>query len=146
MLLNEYKEGRIFVGRLDYNSDLLESINKICIDKNIKTGFINIIGALENLKIGYFLQDEKKYVYLDDIKTSSPLEIVSCTGNISIKDNLPFAHLHIIGSDHTGNCIGGHLMPGTIIYAAEFFIKEIIGEDLIRELDSVTKLPLWKNQ
>ncbi len=144
MLINEYKDGRIFAGRLDYDSDLLESINKICIDKGVRAGFVNIIGALSTLKIGYFKQDSKEYIFLDDVKIDSPLEIVSCTGNISIKDAKPFSHLHIIGSDRDGRCIGGHLMPGTKIFAAEFFIKEITGTDLVRELDPITQLPLWK--
>lgn len=144
MIAKEFKTGRIIAGRLDFESDLLDSINQICEDKEIKAGFINIIGAIFNLKMGYFDQDSKEYVYLDDIKSSEPLEIASCTGNVSIRYGKPFAHLHIIGSDRDGNCFGGHLMPGTKIYAAEFCIQEILGEDLERELDPITKLPLWK--
>lgn len=145
MILREFKTGRVFVGGLDYESDLLQSINQICIEKNIRAGFISIIGAIFNLKVGYFRQDTKEYVYLDNITPNEPLEIASCSGNISIKDDKPFAHLHIIGTDREGNSFGGHLMPGTKIYAAEFHIQEIIGDDLLRELEPKTQLPLWKN-
>lgn len=144
MIVREFKTGRIIAGSLDYESDLLENINKICVNNNIRGGFINIIGAIFSLKVGYFKQDTKEYIYLDNIKPDHPLEIASCSGNISIKEGKPFAHLHIIGTDRDGNCSGGHLMPGTKIYAAEFHIQEILGEDLIREIDPTTKLPLWK--
>ena len=145
MILREFETGRTFAGSLDYDSDLLESINTICLENNIRSGFINIIGAVSTLKLGYFKQDKKEYVYLDDVRYQNPLEIASCSGNISIKEEKPFAHLHIIGSDRDGNCFGGHLMPGTKIYAAEFFIQETLGEELVRALDPTTKLPLWKN-
>lgn len=145
MIVREFETARVIVGSLDYESDLLDNINKICVDNNIRAGFINIIGAIFNLKIGYFKQDKKEYVYLDNINPDEPLEIASCSGNISIRDDKPFAHLHIIGTDRDGKCFGGHLMPGTKIYAAEFYIQEILGDDLIRELDSKTKLPLWRN-
>ena len=143
MLAKEFKQGRTFVGKLTYKRDLLEEINKFCIEKNIKTGYVSIIGAINGVKLGYFKQDVKEYVYLDDITTDKPFEIASCTGNISIKDKKPFCHLHIVVSDRDGNCYGGHLMPGAEIFAAEFVVQELVGEELVRGLDSETKLPLW---
>lgn len=144
MFAKKFELGRVIAGKLEYQSDLLGSINEICIENEIKAGFISIIGAISSLKLGYFKQDEKKYINLDAIETTHPLEICSCTGNVSIKEGKPVAHLHIVASGKDGKCMGGHLMPDTIIYAAEFYIQEIIGDELIRELDSTTMLPLWR--
>lgn len=144
MLIKSFTQGRTLAGRLSYKSDLLDSINQICVNNNIKSGFVNLIGAVSTLKLGYFMQDTQKYVYLDDIKDNHPLEICSCTGNISLRDDKPFAHLHVVASNKDGKCFGGHLMQGTIIYAGEFYIQEILGDDFIRELDQETMLPLWK--
>jgi len=72
------------------------------------------------------------------------LEIASCTGNISIKDGEIFVQAHITLADMEGKAFGGHLMPGTEIFAAEFFVQELIGQDLVRAKDEITGLPLWK--
>lgn len=130
------------MGRLDYKSDLLTEINKICINENIKNGYINIIGALSSLKTGFFDQEKKQYVYTVH-KSENPLEISSCMGNVSVKDDKPFCHIHIVTSDREGKCFGGHLMEGAQVYAAEFIIQELLGKELVRGLDEETRLPLW---
>ena len=104
MIIKNYQIKNIYMGRLDFDSDLLNEINKIINEKNIKTGSISLIGAINGLKIGYYKQDEKQYIYLDDIYNDKPFEIVSCKGNISLKDKKPFAHVHIVASDRQGHC------------------------------------------
>ena len=143
MIIKNYESKNIYMGRLPHDSDLLEEITQIINEKNIRTGSISIIGAIYGLKIGFFKQDEKKYVFLDDIYSDKPFEIAGCNGNISIKDGKPFPHLHIVASDRQGNCYGGHLMNGTKVFACEFVIHEFAGEELVRGIDEVTKLPLW---
>lgn len=143
MYLKQYEHGRTFISKLGYNCDLLEELNKICVDENIKAGSISLIGAVSSLKLAFFDQVTKEYInttYAYD----EPMEIVSCSGNISVKDGKPFCHVHLIAADRKGKCIGGHLVQGTAIYAGEAVIQEYLGEDLVRELDNETKLTLWK--
>ena len=64
-------------------------------------------------------------------------------GNISLKDDKIMAHSHITLADFDGKAFGGHLMPGVKIFAAEFYIQELLGGVLNRIQDPVTKLPLW---
>lgn len=142
MYIKQFEYGRTFAAKLDYNSDLLETLNKICLDENIKAGTVSIIGAVSSLKLGFFDQVLKEYIYTT-YAYDEPMEIASCIGNISIKDSRPFCHLHIIAADRKGKCIGGHLVQGTAIYAGEVFIQELLGEDLKREIDEQTKLTLW---
>ncbi len=143
MFLKQYERGRTFVAKLNYGSDLLEELNKICRQEYIKAGYIQVIGAVSSLKYGFYDQSTKEYTYTTYAYDES-LEIVSCSGNVSLKDEKPFCHIHIIASDKKGKCIGGHLAAGTSVFAAEVVIQEILGEDLIRELDETTKLTLWK--
>lgn len=143
MFLKQFERGRTFVAKLDYQADLLEELNKICQHEYIKAGYIQVIGAISSLKYGFFDQDEKEYTY-NTYAYDESMEIVSCSGNVSVKDGKPFCHMHIVASDKKGKCVGGHLAAGTSIYAAEVVIQEILGEDLVRELDDTTKLTLWK--
>ena len=143
MFLKQFERGRTFVAKLDHQADLLEELNKICQHEYIKAGYIQVIGAISSLKYGFFDQDEKEYTY-NTYAYDESMEIVSCSGNVSVKDGKPFCHMHIVASDKKGKCVGGHLVAGTSIYAAEVVIQEILGEDLVRELDETTKLTLWK--
>ena len=143
MFLKQYETGRTFIAKLDYQADLLEELNKICINKKITAGYIQAIGAISSLKFGIFDQNTKEYIYTTYAYDDS-MEIVSCCGNVSIKDGKPFCHLHITASDAKGKCIGGHLAAGTSVYACEVVIQEILGEDLIRNFDENTKLYLWE--
>ena len=66
-----------------------------------------------------------------------------CMGNISLKDGEVFVHAHITLADHEGKCHGGHLMPDTNIFAAEYYVQELVGEKLERKHDPETGLSLW---
>ena len=136
------KIGRTFIGRLKLNDNLLETLNRIAVDKKIKAGFISVIGALQNVNLGFYNQKLKKYT--ECLRVKSKLEISSCTGNISVKDYKAFVHTHIVCSDHSGKTIGGHLMNKSKVFAAEYVIFEIKNVKLIRTKDSDTGLPLWK--
>lgn len=142
MFINTYKTKNIYIGKLEYESDLLESVNKFCDKKNINKGFIHIIGALKKSHLGFYDQQKRKYV---SMPLNKPVEIINCIGNISLKDGKPFAHIHLIVSDDEGNTKAGHTMPGCIIFAGEIFIQEVEGPDLIRGFDDITGLPLWLN-
>ena len=141
-MLFHYPENQAHLCRLPHDGDVLEEINKICADHGITAGTLTVIGAVKKVRLGFYHQDRKEYEILD---FDEPLEIVSCAGNISLKDGKPFAHLHVALSDARGALIGGHLMPGTVIFAAEACIQKFHGAAPAREFDPTTGLPLWQS-
>jgi predicted DNA-binding protein with PD1-like motif len=154
MLTKNYEIERVVIGKLSHDADLLVELTDFCNANNIKTAWVSVIGAIKNIKLGFYDQNKLQYEYLDqdDIYgdkaykniAAKPFEISSCTGNVSIKDNKSFLHLHIVVSDSEGKCFGGHLMPGTKIFAGEFIIHVLKGDELVRELDTETNLQLWQ--
>ncbi|MFA5088433.1 MAG: PPC domain-containing DNA-binding protein [Candidatus Omnitrophota bacterium] len=136
------KEGRMFIGRFAYRADLLGSLTDFCKKEKIRLGVFSVIGAVSGAKLGYYHQQEKRYT--ECVSLSKTLEIVSCVGNISLKDSEIFIHAHITLADHQGQCYGGHLMPGAEIFAAEYWIRELTGGELHRQHDPETKLSLWR--
>ncbi len=138
------KEGRRLIGRFESGDDLLEALNGLCRRENIRLGRFEIIGAVKKAKLGYYDQKEKKYTGCVEI--DKKLEITACIGNISIKEGEIFCHAHITLADWEGKAYGGHLMPGMTVFAAEFFIQELTGAELIRSLDPKTGLPLWPDK
>ncbi|PIS29808.1 DNA-binding protein [Candidatus Saganbacteria bacterium CG08_land_8_20_14_0_20_45_16] len=133
---------RTFIGRLKHNNDLLEALTTFCKEQNIRLGTFNVIGAVKGAKLGYYNQERQKYDGC--VELDKKLEIASCLGNISLKDNEIMVHAHIVLADFEGQAFGGHLMPGSKIFAAEFHIQEYIGAELHRGKDQETGLPLWK--
>ncbi|MBU0502484.1 MAG: PPC domain-containing DNA-binding protein [bacterium] len=132
---------RSFIGRLKHNDDLLEALTNFCQEQKIKLGTFNLIGAVKGAKLGYYNQELQKYDGC--VELNKKLEIASCSGNISLKDNKIMVHAHIVFADFEGKAFGGHLMPGTKIFAAEFQIQEYVGAELKRGKDQETGLPLW---
>ncbi len=133
--------GKSFLGRLSFGGDLLEELNGICAAQNIHLGRVEAIGAVRKARIGYYHQDTRAYEFHE---FNEPMEIASLVGNVSIKDGKPFVHAHITLTNAAGAAFGGHLAPGTVVFAGEVLVQEFHGPALQRAFDETTGLPLWK--
>jgi len=119
----ETKVSRVFVGKIEPDEDLIDSIIKMVNEYDIKSGVINCIGGLKKTTIGYFDIESKEYLTrtIDDY-----VELVSCMGNISFKDVKPIIHLHASIGTRDYNIIGGHLIqPSIVSITGEVYILEI---------------------
>ncbi len=137
----EFKAGRYFVGRIPHGQDLIGSIELICEEHGIQMATFSLIGAVMSATVGAY--DQKQQVYVT-FKEEKPLEIVTCVGNISLKEGKPFVHAHILLADEHGKILGGHLFSETLIYAGEICLQEITGKALKRRYDETTGLMLWE--
>ena len=117
------------------NQKLLEVAEK----ENLKSGWINGLGAISNIEIGYW--DIEKKVYVKQ-KFGSDYELLSLIGNVSLVDNNPFIHTQISFSDTEFKVFGGHLFDAKVIAAAEFCIF-ISDYHLHRKLNCDIGLSLW---
>jgi len=135
----EAKAGKIIFSRLFEDEDLLEAITQTAVKSRIKAGFFILIGTLKKAKMGFFYKGRYQ-----PIEMAEPLEIVSCIGNISIKEKDPLVHAHIAVSNRKGEVFGGHVMPDCIIAATgELVLIEALDVELRRKLDEKTQLYLW---
>lgn len=133
-------EGEKYIGRLSHGADLLEEMTAICRELGIRFGRIEAIGAVKKARLAYYDQAEQRY---DHFEINEPLEIASLIGNVSVKDGQPMVHAHVTLADENGKTYGGHLAPGTVIFAAEIVIQSFNEEPLERGNDEETGLPLW---
>jgi predicted DNA-binding protein with PD1-like motif len=111
--------------RLRPGEDLFNSIQKFVDDKNIEAGCVlSCVGSLTHATLRLANRD-------DFNEYDGFFEIVSMTGTVAVSGS----HLHISISDGDGVTLGGHLVPGCIIYTtAEIVIAAF--EDVVysREL------------
>ena len=136
----KYKKGKnlIYVC-IDKDEFINEQLLNVAVKENICTGWINGIGAIYDLEIGYFDISNKRYKRKS---FKGEFELISLIGNISLVDNKPFIHTHISFSDTKYKSFGGHLFDARITAAGEFFVS-LSDFVLSRELNCDIGLALW---
>ena len=139
-ITKEVKSREIFMGKLSYGCDLLEELTSVCQKENIQLGRIEALGAVQKAHIGFYDQQTREYRFLT---LPQSLEITKLIGNVSLKDGNPFVHAHVTLADEEGKAFGGHLAPGTVVFACEFIIESFDGPVFERGFDEETGLPLW---
>ena len=139
MEMLESKLGKIVFARLSTGEDLLETINLVAEKSHVSAGFFVLIGTLRKTNLGYYREGKHETIVVDQ-----PVEIVSCTGNISLKDDKPFAHAHVSVSNEKGEVMGGHVMPGCEIgVIGQLVLVEAADARLVVKFDEKTHLSLW---
>jgi uncharacterized protein len=132
--------GRGFVGRLETGSDLVAEIERFCREQGIVAAQVTVIGALRRAAFAYYEQHDHRYL---EPSSETHHEIVGFTGNVSLRDDKPFLHAHATFADANGTTVGGHLLRGCEVFAAEIMIRELSGVSLVRSFDEETGLSLW---
>ncbi|MBU1052297.1 MAG: DNA-binding protein [Proteobacteria bacterium] len=140
-IFNKIESSELFMGKISNGSDLLEEITDICRKKSIMLGRIEAIGAVQKARLAFYNQQTREYQF---ITIDQPLEITQLVGNISLKDGEPVVHAHITFADKTGQAYGGHLAPGTVVFACEFIMEVFTGQVFERKPDKLTGLHLWE--
>jgi len=126
--------------RMEHGKELMEQLTSFIEREKIASALISGIGAVKWAELGYYNQQTKEY---RNFRIDKNLEVSSLTGNVSLKDGRPFAHVHAVFSDDEGNCYGGHLVRAEV-FAFEVNLVVLKGTPPVRELDDVTGLYLWR--
>ncbi|MDP6525934.1 MAG: DNA-binding protein [Kiritimatiellia bacterium] len=134
------KSREIVMGKLSCGCDLLEELTGICAESEISLGRVEALGAVQKARVGFYNQETRTYEFHE---LDRSLEIASLVGNVSLKDGKPFVHAHVTLTDETGKAWGGHLAPGTVVFACEFILEAFDGPAFKRGPDEETGLPLW---
>ncbi len=130
------------MARLDLGAEIIGQITDLAKSEGIKTGVLSAIGALKQAELAYYDQASQEY---RTIAVKRPVELASCSGNVSYKDGQLFVHAHAVLADSEGRAMGGHLLMGEV-FAAELRLQELLGQQLVRERDPATGLYLWGEQ
>ena len=142
MIRPSFSHKRTIIGALPFGKDLYNGLTQIAEEEHITIGRITGLGATTFGRIAYYNQTTRVY---ETLEFNEPMEILSCFGNITLRDNKPFVHVHIVMSDKEGKTFSGHLLPGTKLFACEIFIDEYEGPTPERGFDEQTGLFLWKD-
>lgn len=136
---SEFRMGRTFLGRLPEKGDIVRALSEFCREKGIHAGWITAIGTVRRAALGYYDHEDRQY---RRIPVEAFMEIVSCQGNVSLKDGQPFVHLHVVLSGPEGTTLAGHLFESEV-FVGEFWLQEVVGPALERRPDAASGLALW---
>ena len=133
-----YEVQKIVLINVPRGSDLVDYISSYAYVNKIYTGVVFVIGSLYDVVLGYYSVEKDEYLR---IRLNGYYELVSGVGNISLRENKPFLHLHVALGDENGRLYGGHLISGKV-FVAETKIFVLKGEPMNREKTTNT-LWLW---
>ena len=129
---------KVFIS-LETGDEIIESITNVLKIEKIYSGMINGIGAISQVELGFYNIESKEY---KKEFFNYDYELTSLMGNITLKDEVPFVHIHINMSDDNFKVLGGHLFNAVTAASAEVII--LLNEQTIkRELDKNVGLYLW---
>ncbi|QZA89428.1 DNA-binding protein [Salinarchaeum sp. IM2453] len=127
-----------YLGRFETGEDWRQQIESFAGEVDADAAWFMAMGAVQDAELWFYDQDDKEYY---PVEFDEPLEVASCTGNISWLDGDRFAHTHAVLSREDGSTVAGHLNAGTT-FAGELYLR-VFDTELNREFDDVTELDLW---
>jgi hypothetical protein len=136
----ESKIEKVLFARFFEGEDLLDAIASAAERSKVNSGFFLLIGTLKHAVLGYYR--DGKYL---PIEKAGPLEVVSCMGNVSVREDAEqVVHGHIVVSDSDGNAFGGHLLEGCVVDATvELVLIAAESGTLKRKFVPSRNLHLW---
>ena len=103
-----------YVMRLDPGEEIVEQLTALVERENVQLGSVSALGAADDVTIGIFKTQEKKYY---SQRYQGDYEISALVGNVTRMEGKPYLHLHItIGNP-------GHLTSCTISATLELFLQ-----------------------
>ena len=102
---------------------IMKSLTSWAAQNELKGGMVTGIGALKNVELGYYNLEEK--TYQRKTFSESDYELISFTGNISLKGGEYFSHIHVLLADASYQAFGGHLFEAEVAVTAEIFVTPL---------------------
>jgi predicted DNA-binding protein with PD1-like motif len=96
------------------------------------------LGAVDGCVIAFYDREQQEY---DELPLEEQLEVLSLVGNISMYEDAPRVHAHVVLGDERGHTRGGHLMSARVWPTLEITLH-VHERPLRRAHDDGVGLPL----
>ncbi len=138
----ELRPGRQWLIRLETDGELYGQITEAAVTLGFQTATFTVLGAVGRAALRIYDQQSKAY---QDLDLEEEMELLAGVGNISARDGVPFVHCHATFGLPSGRAVGGHLHETrpTVVFVAEVWIQELLGEPPTRLFDERCGLALW---
>src|SRR5512138_1609925 len=99
MIVNRTTAVRVLMGKLPKGADLLEALTDICRRENVRLAKVEALGAVRRAQVGFYDQTRRSY---ETMGLDGAMEILSLSGNVSLRDDAAVVHIHAIFGDRSG--------------------------------------------
>ncbi len=107
--------------RISKGEEIIDKLMEFVKEKEIKGGAISGIGAVDRVEIWIYDTKMKDYIKRE---YRGDFEIASLTGNISVFEENPVLHLHVVLGDKDNKALAGHLGYGIVSGTCEIILEK----------------------
>jgi len=116
------RQEETFIITVDLGEELTSSIVRFATHEKIEAAAVNAIGAVRDFELGYYRLSDQQYTRK---RFAGIAELISCMGNIAIRDGKPFPHLHASVGFEDFTTAGGHFFSGIVAVTAEVWLRPL---------------------
>ena len=132
------KSDNFYIVRLQKGEEVFEALTVFAKKEGITVASISGIGAVTDATLSCYNMETKAY---EKQLLSDDYEVLSLLGNLSMKDDEPFPHIHVVLGKRDLSTIGGHLHSATVSVTLELFVQKV-DLNVSRVIDEETELCL----
>lgn len=119
-ILNQGPE-RTYALILQYGEDAMEELRKFATSEELRACRFTAVGAFSRAEVGFFDFSIKDYLRID---IDEQTEVLSLIGDISVFEDKPKVHAHVVLGKRDGTAHGGHLLKGLVHPTLEIMLTE----------------------
>ncbi|MCC6328942.1 MAG: DNA-binding protein [Acidobacteria bacterium] len=128
----------IYVLVFETGDSVIDGLLAFAKKQDIRSGFFYGVGACHHVTLGFFDHKRKEYLRTP---VEEQVEVMSLAGNITLFEDAPKIHAHIVIGKQDSTAHGGHLIEAIVSPTLEVFFSTS-PEVLHRTRDAETNLPL----
>lgn len=122
---------------------IIKTLEQFAIKEKIGMAQLQMIGAINNVTLGYVPKNSTDYVKKDFLQQ---YELLSAIGSIIWDDkieNKPIIHCHTTFGDDNFNVIGGHLLEAKVAIKVEVIIDILSDKKIKQVIDNKSNFHIW---
>jgi len=137
-LLQESQGLRTFVLVLGPEDEAMATLGTFATTHRLGASHFTAIGAFSHAVVAYFEWTSKQY---RQIRIDEQVEVLSMVGDITLDENQPKVHAHVVLGKADATAHGGHLVRGDVRPTLEIVVTETPAH-LRRRFDPESRLAL----
>jgi predicted DNA-binding protein with PD1-like motif len=104
---------------LERGEPVMARLTEYCAAQGIYNAWLQGLGAVSQVRCGYYDLTSREYVFTEYPEV---YEVLQLSGNVMLKKEAPFVHLHATFSDAHNQCFGGHVAEMEVAVTLEVLL------------------------
>lgn len=120
-LLHESDGRRTFMLVLASGDEAIACLTAFAREQRLHASHFTAIGAFSSAVVGYFDWEKKDY---RRVPISEQVEVLSLIGDVTVGQDAPKVHAHVVVGKQDASAHGGHLLEGRVRPTLEIVLTE----------------------